>query len=705
MRFAAVALGAVVLMAQSATPLAYPPTKTVDVTTNYFGTTVADPYRWLEDGKAPDVKTWAAAQTKLAVGYLHASPRYAAYARRVAALSRASTLRYRLTIRGGRWFYLRLTPPQPQPQLVVRDGQGAPERVLFDPRDAVQGGLQPSIEDIYVAPDGAKVAIGTQYGGSENETLEVIDARSGRRFAGDAIPHAGGGTSPVALAWDADGRGFLHTRFPRNPDGTYPTAGIRIYHHVLGTDPADDTYVFGRGQSPRSEYFLATSPSGAVQALQVCDGDGVHAAIYLRRRGRPFRLVATPAAGIGDSGEAQAAFVGDDYDAIARERNGFGEVVALVPGGAFATARVVVPPGRTVLEDVVPVAGGFATSEIDGGDARVRLFASDGTLRARLPIPPISSLTALTGDPAGGPIVVGYQNYTTPSIWLRYVPSSGALVPTGIADRANGDFSHIVAERVFVPSLDGKVKIPLEIVHARNVARDGTAPTVMTAYGAYGIVSQPYFDSTSLAWFERGGVFALAMIRGGGEYGEAWHLAARHATKTKSSDDLAACADWLAAHGYGNARHLGIIGASAGGFLMGLALTRDPSRYRAVVAQVGVLDLLRWILTPNGKYNTPEFGDPSNPAQFRWMYAQSPYDNVHPDTAYPAVLMLTGENDPRVDPFDSRKMAARLQANSTSGLPILLIQRADQGHGIGSSFQQFVQTVTDVDTFFDRELR
>jgi prolyl oligopeptidase len=195
------------------------------------------------------------------------------------------------------------------------------------------------------------------------------------------------------------------------------------------------------------------------------------------------------------------------------------------------------------------------------------------------------------------------------------------------------------------------------------------------------------------------------MIRGGGEYGEAWHQAARLATKTVSSDDLAACAAWLGKNGYGNAQHLGIIGGSAGGFLMGLALTRDPGLYRAVVSEVGIYDLLRVELTPNGAYNTPEFGTVKDPAQFPWMLAQSPYHNVKKGTAYPAVLMTTGENDPRVEPYMSRKMIAVLQADSASNEPVLLIQRSGEGHGIGNSFDQRIENATEVNVFFESQLR
>ena len=684
--------------------LPYPESPAGSVSDSYFGTIVKDPYRWLEDGNDPAVKAWALAQTSLAQKYIAGTPGFAGYRQRIATLSRTSTQRFRLVVRGDRLIYERQTPPEQQPQLIARDGLAGAERVLFDPEQSAGSGPAPAIESVAVAPDGSKVAFTTQLGGSENETVHVVDATTGRLLP-DTLEHAGGGESPVALAWDGDGRGLLHTLWPKNADGTYATSGILIYHHVLGTDPASDTYVFGKGLSPRAEYSLASSLDGAVQAAVVADGDGVHASVYLRKRDGAFALVATPDAGIGDSDSVGGAFVGETFYAVATKNDSRGEVVALVPGGTFDTAKVVVPASSTVVEGVVPVGGGFITRDVDGGDGGARLFAADGTLRMHLPIPKISTVTAIAGSPKGGPIVVGYFNYTTPNAWLSYNATTNVLTPTGIAETAPGDFSDIVAERVFVPSLDGKAKIPLEIVRAKTTKLDGTAPTIMTAYGAYGIISRPYFDPTSLAWLERGGILAQAMIRGGGEYGEDWHQAARLATKTTSSDDLAACASWLTKNDYATARHLGIVGGSAGGFLMGLALTRNPASYRAVVSEVGIYDLLRVELTPNGAYNTPEFGTVKDPTQFAWMLKQSPYHNVHKGTAYPAVLMTTGENDPRVAPYMSRKMVAMLQADSSSTNPILLIQRAGQGHGIGNSFDQRVESATDEDAFFDSQLR
>jgi prolyl oligopeptidase len=699
------AVAAVALLGVAGSRLAYPPAHTVAVTDTYFGKTIPDPFRWLEDAKDPAVIAWSAAQTKLALDFIAGQPSYAGYKARIAELSRTSTQRFGLRIRRDRWFYLRQTPPQPQPELVVRDGPTGTERVLFDPATAANGAAPPAIESVFVAPDGSKVAFTTQQGGAEQEALHTVDATSGLAL-GDVLTHVGGGPSPFALAWDGDGKGFIHTQWPQSADGTYATSNILIMHHVLGTDPAADTYVFGRDVSPRAEYQITASLDGKMQALFETDGDGVHASVFLRESTGSFTRVATPDDAIGSSSASGGTFVGDSLDVVSDKRDSHGEVVAIAPGQTFESGKVIVSASDVIIEDVVPVAGGFATSDSQGGDGSARLFETSGKPRGALPVPTIATLTELASDPrTRGPIIIGYVTYTTPNKWLAFDPSTKAATPTGIAVTAPGDFSGITAERVFVPSLDGKAQIPLEIVHAKNIKLDGSAPTVLTAYGAYGTISRPYFSATSLAWLERGGVFAQAMIRGGGEYGEAWHQAARLATKTVSSDDLAACAAWLGAHGFGKSRHLGIIGGSAGGFLMGLALTRDPQLYRAVVSEVGIYDLLRVELTPNGAYNTPEFGTVKDPAQFDWMLKQSPYHNVVTGRSYPAVLLTTGENDPRVDPYMSRKMIARLQADSASTLPELLIQRAGQGHGIGNSFDQRIESVTEIDSFFDSQLR
>ena len=621
----------------------------------------------------------------------------------MALLSRTSTARRGLQMAGGRLLYLRQTPPQPQAQLVVRDGIRGAERVLFDPQAAANGGASPGIESVYFSYDGSKVAFTTQQGGDENETIHVVNAATGTMLP-DTIGHVGGGTSTTALVWDGDGNGFVHTQWPKQPDGTDADSHIELWHHTLGTDASSDTYVFGRGLSGRAEYTLLGSSDGKYQVAFVTDGDGVHASVYERPSSGTFTRIATPADAIGSSGDEPGIFVGDKLLVISAKRAARGEVVAIAPGQTFAQGTVVVPASALVIDRLAAVRNGFLTLDIDGGDGAARFFGPNGR-HATLPLPAQSAVTAAAGDVSNGDTIVGYASYTTPSNWLRYDAARNSLAATGIKSRAPGDYSKVIVRRAFAPSLDGKVRVPVEIVALPGTKTDGTAPTVLLAYGSYGLVSGPFFIGPSLAFLERGGVFAQAMVRGGGEYGEDWHLASKLQTKTKSSDDLAAAADWLGSHGYGNAKHLAIRGGSAGGFLMGLALTRNPERYRAVLAQVGFYDLLRSERTPNGAFNTPEFGTVTDPKQFAWMVKQSSYENVVKGRAYPGVLMTTGANDPRVDPYDSRKMIARLQAASSSPYPILLWQKAGEGHGIFNSFKQRVDELTVDLTWFESQLR
>jgi prolyl oligopeptidase len=709
-RIAATLPGLIALIGAAAMSahLVYPATRVDSVTDSYYGTSVVDPYRWLENPNDPAVKTWAQAQTKLAVDYVEERPEYAAFLKRIVELDVSHDYRFDFQARSGHLFFDTYTSPDAQAKFVVADSLRGAERVLFDPNRATLNGALPQIEAREISADGKIVALATQFGGDEDSTIHVVDVATGAMLA-DALPHAGGGTSPVAVLWDADDKGFLHTRWPQNADGSYATTGIRVYHHVLGTDPKTDTYVFGNGLSPKSEFRLASSVDGTVQAAFVTAGDGVHASVYLRRGQGSFSLVATPEDAIGGSeivgsGSSDGVFVGNTLYAITRKRSPLGEIVALVPGETIEKAKVIVPASSVLIGNVVPVAGGFVTVDVDGGDDRARLFNVDGTLRYRLPIPDVAAVS-IVADPGAGPIDVIYSTPIADAKFLEYDAGTNSLHDTGFSNIDPADYSHLELKRVLVPSLDGKAQIPLEIEYARNVKRDGTAPTIMTAYGAYGTVYPPYFDYLGLAWLERGGVLATARVRGGGDYGEAWHTAARLSTKTVSSDDLAACATWLGQHGYGDKNHLGIYGGSAGGFLMGLAMTRNPGLYRAVMSSVGFYDLLRFELTPNGAYNTGEFGTVKDATQFSWMLAQSPYHNVRKGTAYPAVLMKTGENDPRVDPYNSRKMIAALQASTSSNKPALLIERSGEGHHGGDAAQDSERALAQEYAFFDSQLR
>ncbi len=700
MRCRIAALAALILT-MGQTGARYPAAPRVPVVDTYaHGVRVSDPYRWLEDDGSAAVHAWVARQAAYAQRYLPNRPVAASFSTRIAALSKTSTSRSGLVIANGAWFYQRLTPPQSQPQLIVRDGLGGKERVLYDPATGARGKPAPAIESMFVAPDGSKVAFTTQEGGAEEETLHVVDVATAKMYQ-DKIAHAGGGTSPSALAWDADERGFIYARWPKNVAPAQAHFNIAIYHHTLGSDPAADTYVFGHGLWRSAEYFFITSLDAKHVALFVEPGDGDDYAAYVRQADGSFAKVADERQGVKDG-----AFLGDQLLLRTHFSNTRYEVVSVAPGQRFANRRVLVPSSRVVIDSLAVIDGTLFTKDIDGGESRIRAFRADGKPLAPIPLPAHIAVNTIAGEESGKDVVVDFAGFKTPSTWiaLTRVGNRVSARPTGIQTRVPGDYSRVVIKRVFVPSIDGTVKIPLTIVNLPGVRVDGSAPTVMTAYGSYGIISEPRFLGSWLNWLEHGGVYAVANIRGGGEYGAAWHSAAVHATVTKRADDLAACAQWLQSHGYGDARHFGIFGGSAGGFLMGMALTRNPSLYRAVNSAVGIYDSLRVELSPNGFFNIPEFGTVKDPAQFAWMYGASPYHHVRKGVAYPAVLMQTGANDPRVSPYQSRKMVAALQYATSSNLPVLLLQKAGQGHGIGSSYGQRVAGAIETQVFFASQL-
>jgi len=637
-------------------PLAYPPTPMRPVVDVYHAQRYVDPYRWLEDGRSPEVVAWVAAQTAFANDYLARDATAPALRARVAELIAGTTTRSALVLRANRWFALRRVGDGPL-ALVVRDGSTGRERVL------AQGG---GIETFAVSPDGRRIALARRAPGEADATIDVLGS-DGVPQPGDAVPLVGGGPDPVAILWDRAGAGFVHTL--RSADGV----GLELAHHTLGIPAFRDTYVFGRGLPRGTRYALRAPVSGSALAVFASPGAGAAATVFVSSGGGAFREVATPAEGVTlDAG----AYVGEMLALVTSGRQPRGEVVAIDGTETAATGRVLVPPGPEAIVGIVAVRGGFATREVARGDGSARLFGPDGTQRAQLPVPPFARVSELAADPAGGPIVLGSETDLAPGTWLALDPATGAAVGEPVASgSSSANVGDVVAVRVEAPTRDPRVAVPLEILLRRGLRPSPSTPTILRAYGAFGDVGGPQFRPALLAWLERGGVFARAAVRGGGDEGEPWHRAARLESKTVSSNDLAASARWLGTHGYADAAHLGLAGTGAGGLADGLAMTRNPTLYRAVVAIDGVFDLLHAEEHPGGRADAAEFGSVADLVQFAYLQSESPYLDVVERGAYPATLLETGDRDGRYDSADSRKMSARLQADSSSPYPQLLIER------------------------------
>jgi prolyl oligopeptidase len=687
--------------ASAAAPNPPPATRKDDTVETYWGVNVPDPYRWLEAADAPAVKHWIEAQNSHTEQVLSSFPQGAAIAKRVQALSLTSTQRSEPELVAGRLFFLQQTPPQPQPVLVWQKWPKGEIKVLVDPNQTP--GV--AITGYWPSPNGRLVAYGTAEGGSEATTIHVVEVATGRLLP-DSLPFAGGGTTPQGVAWDADSKGFVYVRLPL--PGTVPAAEEQFYaalfHHALRTPALADPLSFGRDLSPVAEYSFTVSSRGRHTAMMVHFGDGNPARVYLRTRAGWREVLGTNAnvrAGEGSVTEGGAAtWLGDRLLVISYEAAPRGKLLAINPVGAATT---LVPQGAEAIHGIYAVKSGFLLVRVAGPEWRLDQYKADGTFVRRVPLPPEGiGIGAIAASSQSTVALVSFAGWTFPNRWDQYDIRHGTL-KTIFAVKPAADYSRLRTYRLTARSRDG-TRIPVTVVATAGVRPDGKRPSILYGYGGYGIVIPPHFMGPYLAWLEKGGVYALANIRGGSAYGEGWHEAGMLANKQNDFDDFYAAAQALVAAHWTGHDHLGILGGSNGGLLMGAELTQHPAEYRAVVSFVGIYDMLRAELWPNGRYNISEYGTVTQKPDFDWLYAYSPLQHVKPGVAYPAVLLVTGVNDPRVAPWQSRKFAAALQAATASERPILLLTRMNEGHGVTASFSQRVGNTAAALTFFAHEL-
>ncbi|HEY6176666.1 MAG TPA: prolyl oligopeptidase family serine peptidase [Kofleriaceae bacterium] len=684
----------------------YPVAERHPVTDRYGEVEVVDDYRWLEDAKDPKVIAWTAAENQLTRSRLDALPDRPKIRARVAQLLSNRAPSYGAVAAVGTGVLARKRQPPKQQDLLValRDpANPASERIVIDPNEVDPSGK--TAMDWFVASlDGKRVGVSLSSGGSESGDVHIYELATGKALA-DVVPRVNGGTAGGSMAWNGDGSGFWYTRYPK--EGERPAEDLdfyqQIYFHRLGAPVASDVYVLGKDFPRIAEVQLRTSKDGRSVLATVGNGDGGEYALYvIEARG---------------DGRGRAVQISTFADKIIHGEFGPDGTLYLIshqgaPKGAVLRLRrpytgkpeLIVPEGDGVVEEIAATASRLYLTELVGGPSRLRSVrlagkAAPEVVATPLPIASIEGLEPYGRDDL---LYVTESFVSTPG-WYRLAGATGKSTATAMVQPMAFAMDDVEVVRETCTSADG-TKVPISILHKRGLALDGSHPALLGGYGGYRISMTPALSAMSRLWLDQGGVWAIANLRGGNEFGAAWNDAGRLTRKQHVFDDFYACARALVDKRYTRPERLAITGRSNGGLLMGAALTQHPEAYRAVVSGVGIYDSLRFELTANGAFNVAELGTVKNPEQFRALYAYSPYHHVKDGVAYPAILMTTGANDPRVDPYNSRKMTARMQAANPAGHPVLLRASDDVGHGMGSPLDARIEEAADSFAFLMSEL-
>jgi len=685
-----------------------PPTPKQEVTDRYGDVTVTDPYRWLE--KNDDrTRAWAQAQDKRTRAYLDRLPvRRRIHDRLYSQFAAASPSYYDLHTAGGQVFAMVNRPPKQQPMIAVlgKDTDPKTMRVVVDP-NAIDAKGATAIDWYVPSHDGRFVAVSLSENGSEDGTVHVYEVATGRKLP-DTIPRVQYPTGGGSLAWRADGSGFWYTRYP-GPDRPAEEQHFhqKVYFHKLGDDPAKDAYVLGEGFPKIAAIHLDNRQNPDWLLASVANGDGGEYAHWLIGPDGSVKQVSR------FEDKVVAATVGPDGFLYLVSRQGAprGKLLKLAADKpALDQAREIVPQGEGVLPTggegngipVIVTKKALYLRQMVGGPSRVAIHDHDGKPLGMLPLPDVAEVDEI--EPVGdGRLVYSVRTYLRPGYFLRYDEAAGKSEPTALAQTSPVNFDDVEVVREFATSKDG-TRVPLNIVRKKGIKLDGSHPLLLNGYGGYGVSMTPGFlGPRTRLWLDGGGVYVIANLRGGGEFGEEWHEQGKLTKKQNVFDDFIAAAEYLVKAGYTNHRRMAAIGGSNGGLLMGAVFTQRPELFRAVVSTVGIYDMLRVELDPNGSFNTTEFGTVKNPDEFKALHGYSPYHRVTDGGKYPAIFMATGETDGRVNPMHSRKMVARLQAATASGYPVYLSINTKAGHGIGSSLAIRVAQSADIYAFlFDQ---
>jgi prolyl oligopeptidase len=672
-------LGAAAAPAEELSP---PKTAVEEVRDTLHGVELVDPYRWLEDQESPQTRAWIGEENAFSRSVLDKLPGRDAIAKRLEALIRVDTMTVPRE-QGGRYFFSRRGKDADLPVLYVRRGAKGADEVLIDPRPMSPDGSV-SIALLDISEDGRRIAYGVRSGGEDEVVVKFRDVETKADLA-DVLPK--GRYSGVA--------------FGRSPEQVFYSRrlkeGPRVFRHTMGADPAADLQIFGDGVTPEKIIAVSTDSGRWLIATILYGSAATKTEIYAQDLAQVSGRLAPIVTGIearftGVVG-GDTLFLNTNWNAP----NGRVLAVSLPKPGAPETWREVVREGHGTIQSVATAGGKLFVNTLEEVQERIRMFHPTGQTAGTVSFETLGSLSGVTGRWRGSEAFFTFTSFTTPTEIWRCETKSGKRT---IWSRPQVPFdpSGYEVSQVWYPSKDG-TRIPMFLAHKRGLKLDGTNPTYLYGYGGFTLSQLPSFSALKAVWMERGGVYALANLRGGGEFGEAWHKAAMLEKKQNCFDDFIAAAEWLIKHRYTAPAHLAIGGGSNGGLLVGAAVTQRPDLFTAVVCSYPLLDMVRYHRFLVASYWVPEYGSADKPEQFAFLKAYSPYHNVKPGADYPSVLFITGDSDTRVAPLHARKMTALMQAEARprEGEPILLLYDTKAGHtrGFNTPVPKLVADQTD----------
>lgn len=655
-----------------------PPDTRVDtVRDTLHGVVLPDPYRWLEDQDAPATRDWIGEQNAYTDSILAGLPGREGIRDAIAPMISVDATT-RPAVRGDRYFYRRREADQDQFVLYVREGLEGEERVLVDPHE-LDPEHQTSVRLMEVSEDGSRIAYGIQEGGEDEVVVRFMDVESGERV-GEGFPKA----RYFGVEITPDDEAVYYTRFEEE--------GPRVYRHEFGTPLEEDELVFGEGYGPEKIVSAFLTPDGRYLGLMVFHGAGAsRTELHYRdlREDGPVRTIV------------------DTLDARFSPEYGGGDLYLQTnwkaPNGRVLKVSMedpsrehweeIVPESEAVIQGTTLAGGKLFVNRLEDVRSRVEIYDAEGNSEGEIDFPVIGSVGGVSGRWDSDEAFFSFTSFHVPTSIYRYDVATGER-ETWFEVDVPVDTEALEVEQVWYRSRDG-TRVPMFLLHRKDVTPNGDRPVLLTGYGGFNASRTPYFAATAAYWAQRGGVFAVANLRGGGEFGEAWHEAGMRGEKQNVFDDFLRAAEWLFEEDWTRPARLAIRGGSNGGLLVGAALTQRPSYFGAVICTYPLLDMIRYHRFLVARFWVPEYGSSEDPEQFRYLLEYSPYHNVAEDVPYPATLFVTGDADTRVAPLHARKMTAMLQAETGSDRPIMLTYDTEAGHSGGKPVSLQIEDVTD----------